>query len=60
MIQKLEKITYEEFFLPHDKTLNNVKPEEFERIPVTRLPNTQEMMNKINEIIDVVNKITRQ
>ena len=32
-----------------------IKEDDFERVTMKRLPNNRELMDKINEIIDVVN-----
>lgn len=55
MIKRLDMIEFTEFIIPPNKGINDVKEDDFERVSMRRLPNTRELMDKINEIIDVVN-----
>lgn len=48
-------IEFTEFVIPPNKGINDVKEDDFERVIMKRLPNNRELMDKINEIIDVVN-----
>ena len=55
MIKRLDMIEFTEFVIPTNKGINDVKEDDFERATMKRLPNNRELMDKINEIIDVVN-----
>lgn len=55
MIKRLDMIEFTEFVIPPNKGINDVKEDDFERVTMKRLPNNRELMDKINEIIDVVN-----
>lgn len=55
MIKRLDMIEFTEFVIPPNKGINDVKEDDFERVTMKKPPNNRELMDKINEIIDVVN-----
>lgn len=59
MIKLLKEIEDVELVIPTNKGINDVKFEDCERISIKRLPNNGELMDKINEIIEVVNSIRK-